>query len=196
MKIYLIRHGETIGDIEDRFGGDYDDHLSDKGKISAQRLAKKLRGKSIEIIFVSPRIRAKETAEIVQKELNVPLKIIDDLRERNNYGILTGLTKAEAQEKYPLDFEKISKDKTYHHVAGSESYERIKKRAIKVFSEILSKDYKTIAIISHGGIIGTYVREVLTTGKSVKLGDCAILEIHKHNQKLTLYCLDKAEIEA
>ena len=32
MKIYLIRHGETTGDIEDRYGGDYDDHLSKNGK--------------------------------------------------------------------------------------------------------------------------------------------------------------------
>ena len=76
---------------------------------------------------------------------------MNDLRERNNYGILTGLTKLEAREKFPLDFEKISKDKTYHTVTGSESYEKIKKRAINVFNEILSRDYKTIAIISHGG---------------------------------------------
>ncbi len=196
MKIYLIRHGETTGDIEGRFGGDYDDHLSDNGKVQSQRLAKKLRGKGIEVIFTSPRIRARETAETVQKELNVPLYIIDGLRERNNYGTLTGLTKAEAKEKHPLDFKKISKDKTYHHVTGSESYEKIKKRAINVFNEILSKDYKTIAIISHGGIISTYVREVLTRGKSVKLGDCAILEINKQHQKLTLNCIDKAEMGA
>ena len=31
MKIYLIRHGETTSDIEDRFGGDYDDHLTSHG---------------------------------------------------------------------------------------------------------------------------------------------------------------------
>jgi len=194
MKIYLIRHGETTGDIEDRFGGDYDDHLTKKGITQAQELAKQLKDKKIEIIFVSPKIRARETAKEVQKVLNVPVEVVDDLRERNNYGVLTGLTKAEAKEKHPIDFEKVSKDKTYHNVSNSESYEKIKERAIKVFNKIFSKNYKTIAIISHGGIISTYVREVLAEGKNIKLGDCAILEIIKDNQKLTLNCLVKAEI--
>lgn len=194
MKIYLIRHGETTGDIEDRFGGDYDDHLTENGKAQAQELAKQLQRKEIEIIFSSPRIRAKETAEEVKKVLNVPVEVVDDLRERNNYGVLSGLTKEEAKEKHPIDFEKISKDKTYHDVSNSESYEEIKERAIKVFNEILLKDHKTIAIISHGGIISTYVREVLAEGKNIKLGDCAILEIVKDNQKLTLNCLEKAEL--
>src|SRR3989338_7467388 len=130
MKIYLIRHVESTGDIEDRFGGDYDDHLTKKGKAQAGELAKQLQDQKIEIIFVSPRIRARETAEEIKKVLNVPIKVVEDLRERNNYGVLTGLTKIEAKEKYPVDFEKIYKNKTYHTDSGSESYEEIKKRAI------------------------------------------------------------------
>lgn len=195
MKIYLIRHGESTGDIEDRFGGDYDDHLSKKGKIQARELAQKIAGRDIEIIFTSPRMRALETAKIVQKKWNVPLKVVDDLRERNNYGVLTGLTKAEARARYPQDFEKISQDKTHHKVTGSESYEEIKKRVIQVFNLILSTKYSTIAIISHGGIISTYVREVLTKGKSIKFGDCAILEIEKKGQRALLNSLDGAELE-
>lgn len=35
MKIYLIRHGQTTGDVEDRYGGAYDDELTDKGKNEA-----------------------------------------------------------------------------------------------------------------------------------------------------------------
>ena len=194
MKIYLIRHGESTGDIEDRFGGDYDDHLTKKGKAQAGELAKQLQDQKIEIIFVSPRIRARETAEEIKKVLNVPIEVVEDLRERNNYGVLTGLTKIEAKEKYPVDFEKISKDKTYHTVSGSESYEEIKKRAITVFNKILLKNNKIIAIISHGGIISTYVREVLARGKNIKLGDCAILQIVKDNKRLTLNCLERAEL--
>ncbi len=194
MKIYLIRHGETTGDIEDRFGGDYDDHLTETGKKQAKELAQKLTGKHIEIIFTSPRIRAKETAEIVQRQLKAPLEIVEELRERNNYGVLTGLTKAEAKRKCPADFEKIAKDKTYHNVTGSESYAEIKSRSTKVFEKILSKNYQTIAIITHGGVISTYVREVLSKGKSVKLEDCAILEINKKGKTLTLNCFDKAKL--
>ncbi|MBU1132251.1 histidine phosphatase family protein, partial [Patescibacteria group bacterium] len=102
--------------------------------------------------------------------------------------------RAEAKENYPAEFEKIMKDQTYHDVAGSENYEEIKRRAIRIFDEISKKNYNTAAIISHGGIISTYVREVLTEGKNIKLGDCAILEIVKEGNEFALNCLSRTEI--
>ncbi|NQT49204.1 histidine phosphatase family protein [Candidatus Kuenenbacteria bacterium] len=194
MKIYLIRHGETTGDIEDRYGGDYDDHLTEAGKQQSRELAEQLQGKGIEVIFVSPRIRARETAKEVEEVLKVPVEVVEDLRERNNYGVLSGLTKAEAKEQHPADFEKISEDKTYHDVTDSESYDEITKRATAVFENLLQRDHDTIAIISHGGIISTYVREVLSKGKNIKLGDCAILEMVKEGDDLSLSCLARAEL--
>lgn len=189
MKIYLIRHGETTGDLEDRYGGDYDDHLTKTGEEQAKKLAEKLVGKDLEIIFASPRLRAMETGELVRGKLEIPLEIIEDLRERNNYGILTGLTKKEAKEKYPQEFEKISKDKIHHNVNSSESYDQIKARTIAVFKDIFSRDYDTIAIITHGGVISTFVREVLKLGE-MEYGDCSILEIEKRGKNFKLNCLD------
>lgn len=58
MKIYLIRHGQTTGDVEDRYGGAYDDELSDKGKIQAHKLADSIANSGIEILFCSSMIRA------------------------------------------------------------------------------------------------------------------------------------------
>ena len=52
MKIYLIRYGQTTGDVEDRYGGAYDDELSDKGKIQAEELANKIDNSGIQILFV------------------------------------------------------------------------------------------------------------------------------------------------
>ena len=131
MKIYLIRHGETTGDIEDRFGGDYDDHLTEKGRQQSQDLANKLQNKNIEIIYASPKMRARETADEIAKSLSIPVEIRENLKERNNYGVLTGMTKSEAKEKHPVEFEKISKDKTYHDVTGTECYDDIKTRCLK-----------------------------------------------------------------
>jgi len=194
MKIYLIRHGETTGDINERFGGAYDDNLTKKGKEQSQELAKQLQNKGIEIIFASPKIRAKETANEVNKIINVPVEIIEDLKERNTYGVLTGLTKKEAQDKHPIDFEKILKDKIHHNVTNSESYENNTKRIIKTFDKIFSKKYNTIAVVSHGGIISNYIREVLTDGKNIELGDCAVLEINKNKNKITFNCLINSKL--
>ena len=96
MRIFLIRHGETTGDIEDRYGGDYDDNLTYKGLNQAKELVGKLVGKNIQIVFHSPRIRAKQTAELVASALKIKKLQVEDLRERNHYGILTGMTKSAA----------------------------------------------------------------------------------------------------
>ena len=61
-------------------------------------------------LFSSPLVRARETAEIISVRLGVSLEIKKDLREQNRYGILTGMTKQEAAEKFP-DQVKLLKDR-------------------------------------------------------------------------------------
>ena len=194
MKIFLIRHGESTGDIEDRVGGYYDDHLTEHGREQGKELAQQLSGKGIQIIFTSPLFRAQETSEEIRKVLDVPVEVVENLRERNNYGVLTGLTKTEAKEKHPADFEKISRDKTYHDVTNSESYEEITSRTLSVFADLLSKNFGTIAIISHGGVISTYVREFLDKGKNTKIGDCGFIEIQKEGEQFQVVSCTNAKI--
>ena len=98
MKIFLIRHGETTGDIEDRYGGSYDDHLTEHGRQQLQETATRLAGQQIDRIYSSTLIRAKESAEIINAELKTDIEFLDGLQERD-YGVLGGLTKEEALEK-------------------------------------------------------------------------------------------------
>ncbi len=194
MKIYLIRHGETTGDIENRYGGDYDDHLSDKGKVQCQELAKKLKDKNIQIIYHSPRIRAKETAEILNKVLMVDIEPVADLRERNNYGILTGLVKTDAKKKHHEEVEKLERGKLNHGVKDSEDYESFKKRVISAFQKLISEKHAVIAIISHGGPISCIFRE-FGFGEFEKLGDCAILELENTNTGLKLVKIENSVLK-
>lgn len=196
LKIYLIRHGETTGDIEDRYGGNYDDNLSENGIKQAKELGKKLVERDIQVVFHSPKLRAKETARIVNKFLKAKLVVADDLRERNNYGILTGLVKSEAKQKFPREVGEWEKKGFLHRVKGSENYLHFKKRVTKAFEKIAnSNEYETIAIISHGGPISCIVRETLKLGELKTLGNCAILRINKNGKKLVLERLENAELE-
>lgn len=196
MKIYLIRHGETTGDLEDRYGGDYDDHLSPNGNNQVQELGNKLKNKNLQMIYHSPRIRATETAKIVSKITNSPIKKVEDVRERNAYGILTGMIKSEAKQQFTQEVEKLQKDKLHHDVKNSEDYNSFKERVIPAFKNImLNSEFDSIAIISHGGPISCFVREYLKLGEFEKLGDCAILELENKNNELTLISLDNAELK-
>jgi broad specificity phosphatase PhoE len=196
MKIYLIRHGETTGDVEDRYGGVYDDSLSGKGKEQVKELAEKLSEKNIKAIYYSPLVRAKETAQFVGHVFGAKLFEIDDLKERNMYGVLSGLTKKQALEKFPCEVEKLKVHPYLSYVSNSESYEDFVSRIIKAFEKIieLNEENKTIAIITHSGPIRVLFREFLQLGEFKKLGDCVIIEIEKDEHSFAILSLDNAEL--
>lgn len=181
----MVRHGETTGDVEDRYGGDYDDHLTEKGRKQAEELAKKLSNKGIEIIFCSPRIRAKETLEIINKKLKVLSKIVQGFREGNKYGILTGMKKSDAREKYPDQIILIEKRMK---VKGGEDYDVFRKRIFDAFEKVTNSGYNKIAIITHGGPIENICKKYLNLNKlkSEEIEDCAIIKIEKENKKYKL----------
>lgn len=191
MKIYLMRHGQTTGDIEDRFGGDYEDHLTDLGRNQAKELAQKLFDLKIEKIFYSPRIRAVETAEIVNQIVNIPIEIEDDLRERNAYGILTGEIKSVAKEKHPELIEALKDPKAT--ISGAEEYGLFKNRVINIFNKIAGCELDTIGIITHGGLISCFLREVI--GRERKnLADCALIELEYNDGKFVIIKSDGLEL--
>lgn len=196
MNIILIRHAESTSDIEDRYGGDYDDSLTLKGKTQAKNLGKELKTKKIQVIFHSPLKRAKQTAKIANQEIKVKLIEINSLKERNNYGVLTGLTKEEGKIKFPEEAKKVKGNKMFHNIRGSETYTKFKTRINKTLKEIITTqkhEPETIGIVTHGGVLFVIVREILKLGE-IKYQDCAYLEL-KYDKKLELTNIVRAKIK-
>ena len=138
MKINLIRHGESTGDIEDRYGGDYDDHLTEHGRVQANALAKSLLDKGIQRLFVSPRYRALETGEIVGAALGLEPVIVETLRERNAYGLVTGLVKSEARQQFPEMTAQLTNPTTT--IDGAEPYNQFVERVQRTLDKITDAD--------------------------------------------------------
>ena len=191
MRIYLIRHGQTTGDIENRYGGSYDDHLSDEGEMQAHKLAEKLANSGIQIILCSPLIRAQETTKIVNTKLNCEIKAVENLKERNQNAILSGMTRDEANKKYP---ELVELVKDYRNtIVGAESYEDFAVRIKKAFMEISnSSGYSTLGIVTHGGPIRVIFREILED-REIDIADCAYAIIEVENNKFKVEKLDGIE---
>lgn len=199
MKIYLVRHGETTSDVENRFGGYYDDYLTEKGKRQAEEMALFMRDFPLTKIFFSPRIRTIKTAKALVQILNVTNEEIVDLRERNTYGVMTGLVKTEAAQKFPEEFEKIQKDKIHHNVRDSEPYEKFANRVVGAFNTIIDQGENLghYAIVAHTGIISTIVRDIFNYEK-VSIGDCGIIEIEydkERREAISALALREAEIK-
>jgi broad specificity phosphatase PhoE len=184
MKIFVVRHGETTSDVEDRFGGDYDDHLTRLGVKEATELAEKVGDLGIEVIFASPKIRAQETAKILQGKLKVEIITLDGFRERNQNGVLTGMKRSEAKEKYPELFERVKNPKDT--IDGAEKFEDFRKRVVDSFNSLEKLDYKTVAVITHGGPIRRIYQDILGFEKDINIEDCAVIEINTNPTKVSL----------
>lgn len=181
MKIFFIRHGETTGDIENRYGGNYDDHLSEKGLKQSSDLAGVLKNSGIEMIFASSLIRAQETSQAIAEQVNCKINTEPSLRERNQYGILTGMKKEEAKKKYPEQVE-LLKDRL-NTIEDAESYEDFSKRISETFEKITNNSkYKIVAIVSHGGPLRVLFRDILKWGELTEIGDCAYVELDKDGE--------------
>ncbi|MBT3938990.1 MAG: 2,3-diphosphoglycerate-dependent phosphoglycerate mutase [Pelagibacterales bacterium] len=102
-KLILVRHGQSIWNLENRFTGWYDVELSENGILEAQKAGELLKAENINIdhAYTSYLKRADNTLKIILK--NMSLKNMNIVRSwefnERHYGSLTGLNKAEMKEK-------------------------------------------------------------------------------------------------
>ena len=98
MKVFITRHGQTEWNSLGRLQGRKDIELNEVGKEQALITGEKIKDEKIDIIITSPLKRARETAEIINKQLNVEIIEDDRLIERD-YGELEGINKFKLKEE-------------------------------------------------------------------------------------------------
>jgi broad specificity phosphatase PhoE len=92
MKLYFVRHGESVANILHEFSNSGFKHpLTEKGVRQAHTLGQSLSGLQVEQIYSSPVMRAVQTAQILAESLHAPLLITEALREWS-VGIYEGTT--------------------------------------------------------------------------------------------------------
>jgi broad specificity phosphatase PhoE len=171
MKILFIRHAESLDDLTDQYGGWLDLELTPNGRQQVQAVISHISGLEVEFekILHSPLKRAKESAQILSSGLKVPMQELVYLKEKNGYGLLTGLTKTEALECYP----ELVEDMNNGYVFGAEPEEELLKRVKKAYEILLSHDTNLIAV-THGGFLSRLLDNLLDL-KYVKAGDAGYL---------------------
>lgn len=191
MKIYLIRHSESIDDIEDCYGGIADFDLSENGIKKVEQY--KIENLGIEKIYTSPYKRAYQTAKILNKKLNIDVEVIDNIRECNSYGILSGLNKEKAKKIFSYVFDMPKYKNTGYYLGtsflGGEDINEFDKRVKEGITEIISKskELNTIAIVTHGGVYRSIYKNILKVDKKLdQMDDLATTELKYNNGKFEI----------
>ncbi len=151
MKIYFIRHGQTVLNKNKILTGQTETPLTEEGIEQAQEALKSI-SNDFNIIYSSDLDRCLKTAEILNTNMQVPVISDARLRERN-FGSFGGKTWLEADPTGEL--RQIDKDQKYNYRPyGGESAEDVKERILSCVGEIKSKyPNEKVLVVSSGGVI-------------------------------------------
>ena len=165
MKLVLVRNGQSIYNLENRFTGWKDVDLTQQGineALQAGRILKK-NNFNFDIAYTSNLIRAQETLTLILKELNSPLTpITNEALNERDYGDLIGQNKKEAAEKFGKEQVQIWRRSYDTPPPGGESLKMTCDRTLPYFNNILKKVYNgnDIIIAAHGNSIRAIVMKI------------------------------------
>jgi probable phosphoglycerate mutase len=159
--IYLLRHGETIWNVEGRLQGQKDSPLTLRGFSQARAVAGLLRDliddPSAFTVVASPLSRTWQTAVIVSQSLGLDCRAIrfePRLRE-HHFGLWEGLTWQEIEARFPDLWERRLADKWEFQAPGGESYARV---AVRVRNWLAEQDSDARLIVVGHGLAGRVLR--------------------------------------
>lgn len=156
MRIYAARHGETQWNAENKVCGRTDLPLTENGFAQAKVLAEKAELYGLDLILVSPMLRARQTAAAVAEKLGIPM-IVDDRLIEQDYGIYEG-----ADRKDP-NFLGNKRQFAYKY-PGGESMMQVAHRVYSLLEDVKQKyDGKNVLLVCHGGVcrvIRTYFEDM------------------------------------
>lgn len=163
MKIILVRHTESEGNLKKVYAGSTDYMLTDHGKQQMVEVMRKLfkiiTPSTSYTLYSSPLQRCTILADEIEKRLNAT-KIIDSRLSETNFGIFEDQTYEELTQKYPDMIESWIQDSIHFQIPNGESLKNCFDRVSSFCKDVINRNEDTI-IVSHGGIIKLIVLALL-----------------------------------
>jgi uncharacterized phosphatase len=191
MKICLVRHGETDWNKLHKYQGRENIPLNETGKNQIKETAKYLKKFSWDEMVTSPLLRAKQSAEIIAKEIKNKKIHEDEGFIEIDVGEISGMTPEEKAAAFPDG-----------KINGMESFECLQKRVVGSLNEC-SRIYfgKNIIIVSHGAAINSVLAYLsdneIGTGKTILKNACVnLLEYDGRDYKIIFYNKEPMELNS
>jgi alpha-ribazole phosphatase len=151
MRLFLIRHGETVWNAERRFQGQTDVPLSPHGERQAAALARVMENESVQLLYASDLRRAWDTALILAESLGLSPRKEARLRELA-FGRWEGLTYTELQRRDAAWLAAWQADPSHTAPPGGETLPQITERVNAALTTMLAAGQeRTVAVVAHSG---------------------------------------------
>lgn len=151
--LYIIRHCQSMGNIQHRFQGRYDAPVSPDGEKQLDLLSLRFRNVQLDAVYTSPLFRALRTAEAVNRFHGLPIQKRDGLLELD-VGEMENLELSEIGIKFPEVAKNWDQSPDLCEFPGGETMKEAYVRANRAIDEIVSENPgKTVVVVTHGGVI-------------------------------------------
>jgi probable phosphoglycerate mutase len=156
MRQYLVRHGESVFNVEERVQGQADVELSALGRTQADAVAVWTRSLppdiTIDEIWSSPLRRARDTAQVIADALGLPLQIEDRLRELHA-GIFQGHLWADLESRFPEEVARWRSGDAHYRIPEGESRTQLAARGHEALESLAGRDVAHMIVVAHGGVL-------------------------------------------
>lgn len=145
-RIYFVRHGETVWNIENKICGMTDSPLTENGRAQARQTGALVHASGLHIdeILYSPLSRAADTAKAIAAATGIPAREEPRLREQC-FGKYEGTPRDGAEFK-------VSKTHFADRYDGGESMLQLAQRLYNLLDELKADENKTYLLVAHNGI--------------------------------------------
>lgn len=160
--LYLVRHGQTVYNVEGRLQGWCDSPLTEAGVEGVRATAGRLAGRSFVAAYVSPSPRTRRTAErILAHHHRVPVREMLDLREFG-FGREEGRREVDLlPEVDPYEMWVGIVDGSFRGFPGGETGERYRARVLRAFQAIeAAHPVGEVLVVSHCLTLMTYLASI------------------------------------
>jgi len=158
---YLLRHGETKWNAENRICGRSDVPLSEAGRRQAKRLAERLRPIAFDALYSSPLKRAVDTARFISERIGLK-PLVDHRLVELDYGQWEGKTLAEIRKNDPKALRAWEADPGRVAPPGGESGLEVQQRVMPFLDSLAAKHRKgRVAVVLHKTVCRLAICHVL-----------------------------------
>jgi len=147
-ELILARHGETVWNVEKVFRGRADVNLDEVGIKQADLLGKYLSNWELEAIHSSPLRRALDMATMIARYQKIGVHVAEGLIDFD-YGEWQSLPEQEVKRLYPAILNEWHNNPRKVKMPGGESLEDVRRRAVEVVNDVLSRHQGSVLLVSH-----------------------------------------------
>jgi broad specificity phosphatase PhoE len=160
MKLYCVRHGETVYNLGHRIQGQFDSELSPLGRRQCQAVAEALGDLAFDAVIASPLNRAADSAQYIAEKLGLEVQFDKRLMEINA-GVFQGHAWAELDQHFPEEVVRWRSRDPDYRIPGGESRRDVMQRAGEAFRAIREAGYTSAIVVAHGGSLSGGLKSLL-----------------------------------